>query len=198
MTNFFKQNYSVGRTEQSQLKRHGSLLVWFTGLSGSGKSTIANQISLNLHSKGIHTYTLDGDNLRAGLNKDLGFSSDDRSENLRRIAEVSKIMIDAGIVTIAAFISPLKENRDLVRKIVGEGNLLEIFINTSLEECERRDVKGLYAKARKGEIKDFTGISAPYEAPENPDLEIRTEEISIEQAVEKVLGLIEARLKLSE
>jgi adenylylsulfate kinase len=198
MTNIFSQNYSIGRTQQNQLKKHRSFLVWFTGLSGSGKSTIANYTSFALHSMGIHTYTLDGDNLRGGLNNDLGFSLEDRSENLRRIAEVSKIMIDAGIVTIAAFVSPLKENRDEVREIVGAEDFIEIFINTSLEECERRDLKGLYAKARKGEIKNFTGISASYEAPESPDLEIKTEEMTIDQSVEKVLKLIKERLQLNE
>ena len=143
MSDIFKQEYSVGRIEQNQLKGHKSLLIWFTGLSGSGKSTIANKILSSLYSKGIHAYALDGDNLRAGLNKDLGFSAKDRSENLRRIAEISKIMIDAGIVTIAAFVSPLKENRDLIRTIVGPENFLEIFVNTSIEECERRDMRGL-------------------------------------------------------
>jgi adenylylsulfate kinase len=196
MNNVFKQHFSVGRIEQNQLKGHKSMLLWFTGLSGSGKSTIANETLTALYTKGIHAYVLDGDNLRIGLNNDLGFSAKDRTENLRRIAEVSKIMIDAGILTIAAFVSPLKENREQIKSIVGEDNFIEIFVNTSLEVCERRDTKGLYAKARSGEVKDFTGISAPYEVPENPDLEIRTDELTVEQTVEKVLNLINSRILL--
>lgn len=170
--------------------------MWFTGLSGSGKSTIANLVEQKLHQKGIKTYTLDGDNIRKGINSDLSFSPEDRTENIRRIAEVANLMINAGLVTLAAFVSPYKKDRENIRSIVKDVNFVEIYINTSIEECERRDVKGLYKKARAGEIKNMTGISAPYEAPENPDIEIKTEEMSIQESVHKILAYIETKLKI--
>ncbi len=189
--NVYNQNYSISKLERNKKNNHSSLLILFTGLSGSGKSTIASKLEQHLHSQNLQTYTLDGDNMRLGLNSDLGFSPEDRNENLRRIGEVSKLMVDAGLITLAAFVSPLKSDRKLIETIVGSDNFIEIFVNTSLEECERRDVKGLYAKARKGEIPNFTGISSPYEAPENPSLEINTENTSVENAV----GIITEYLK---
>lgn len=191
-----QHSYQVSREDRLSANAHNSLLLWFTGLSGSGKSTIANKVELALHKRGIKTYTLDGDNIRKGINKDLSFAPEDRTENIRRIAEISNLMLDAGIVVLAAFVSPYKKDRQNIRSIVKDVNFVEIFINTSVEECERRDVKGLYKKARTGEIKNMTGIDAPYEAPENPDIEIQTEIESIEEAVEKILKHITPKLKL--
>ena len=170
---------------------HKGFTLWFTGLSGSGKSTIANRVEQELFKKGLKTYTLDGDNIRTGINRGLGFSEEDRHENLRRIAEVAKLFVDAGIITIGAFVSPLEKDRELIKSIIGENDFIEIFVDTSLEECERRDVKGLYKKARAGEIKNFTGIDAPYEAPKHPDILIETEKESIEEAVQKVINFVE-------
>jgi adenylylsulfate kinase len=176
------------------LNGHGSFVLWFTGLSGSGKSTIANRVEKELFDRGIHAYALDGDNIRLGINKGLGFSDADRHENLRRIGEIAKLFTDAGIVTVAAFVSPLEKDRQLLKDIIGKDNFVEIFVNTSLEECERRDVKGLYKKARAGEIPNFTGISAPYEAPVNPDIVIHTETEDVDTAVLKVIEAISCRL----
>lgn len=192
--NIRRHDYGISSEDRRNLNKHNAFLLWFTGLSGSGKSTIANGVEEALHGLGVRTYSLDGDNIREGLNKDLGFSPEDRTENIRRIAEVANLMVDAGLVVLAAFVSPYKKDRDNIRHIVKDVNFVEIFVNTSLEECERRDVKGLYKKARAGEIKNMTGISAPYEAPENPDVEIKTETVSIEQAVEMVLTEIKPKL----
>ena len=189
-------NFSVTKKRRSALKNHGAFLVWFTGLSGSGKSTIANELEKALFEKEIHTYLLDGDNVRKGLNNNLSFSPEDRSENIRRIAEVANLMIDAGLVVIASFVSPYKEDRENVKRIVGYDNFVEVFVNTPIEECERRDVKGLYAKARAGEIKNFTGINAPYEAPTVPDVEIDTTMVSVEEAVALILSAINRRFKM--
>ena len=189
--NIIPHQFNVTQEQRSELKNHNAFLLWFTGLSGSGKSTIANELEKALHQKGIHTYTLDGDNVRKGLNNNLTFSPEDRTENIRRIAEVSNLMIDAGLVVLAAFVSPYKKDREMIKKTVKDVNFVEIFIDTSVEECERRDTKGLYAKARKGLIKDFTGVNAPYEAPENPDVLIKTEEVSVEGAVLKIIEYIE-------
>lgn len=197
-SNLYKQRFKVDREERRTRNGHHSFLVWFTGLSGSGKSTLANAVENTIFNKGIRTYTLDGDNTRLGLNKDLGFSSEDRSENIRRVAEVASLFIDAGIVVFGSFISPLRKDRALVRQIVGNENYIEIFVNTSIEECENRDVKGLYVKARKGEIEQFTGVSAPYEIPENPNLVINTENRSIEESVEPIIKLIEEKLNSYE
>lgn len=177
------------------MKNHKSFVLWFTGLSGSGKSTIANALEIELNKNQIHTYVLDGDNVRQGINKDLGFSEEDRSENLRRIAEVAKLMVDAGVVTIASFIAPLHRDRDMIKEIVGRNDFFEIYISTPIEICEQRDVKGLYKKARKGEIKEFTGISSPYEAPNQPAIEINTVSCSIEEAVNRIIKIIEPKLK---
>lgn len=194
MKNVFKQAYHISKKDRNKLNKHSSFLIWFTGLSGSGKSTIANALEQKLHSLGIKTYTLDGDNIRKGINKDLTFSPEDRTENIRRIAETANLMIDAGIVVLSAFISPYKKDRNNIQNIVGNDNFVEVYINTSVEECERRDVKGLYKLARKGEITNFTGISAPYEAPLNPNIEIKTEEMSIDQAVTKIYTYIKEKL----
>ena len=194
--NIFKHSYSVNRDSRKKLKQHKSILLWFTGLSGSGKSTIANCVEQELHKNSIHTYTLDGDNIRKGLNSDLSFSPKDRSENIRRIAETAHLMMDAGLVVLAAFVSPYRNDRDHVRNIVGNDNMVEIYINTSVEECERRDVKGLYKKARKGEIKYMTGITAPYESPLHPDIQINTEEVTIVDATKQIINFINPKLIL--
>jgi adenylylsulfate kinase len=194
--NIIAHTYEVSVKERSLLKGHKGVVLWFTGLSGSGKSTIANALEKQLVAQNIHTYTLDGDNVRKGLNNNLAFSPEDRTENIRRIAEVSKLMLDAGLVVLSAFVSPYLKDREGVRSTVGAENFIEIYINTPLSVCEKRDVKGLYAKARKGEVKDFTGISAPYEAPINPDIEIKTEELTIDESVAKILKYIEQKLAL--
>ena len=197
MENIIPHNFQIGKSERNKLNRHSSFLVWFTGLSGSGKSTLANQVEKELFKEGIRTFSLDGDNIRQGLNNNLGFSKEDRHENLRRIAEVSKLFVESGTVVIASFISPMKKDREMIRKIIGVENFLEIFVNTSLEECERRDVKGLYKKARAGEIKNFTGIDAPYENPENPDIEIKTEEEKLEAAIKRIVIHLQNKLEIS-
>ena len=161
MSNVFQQDYQISKKDRQKLHQHNSFLLWFTGLSGSGKSTLANLVELELHHLGVSTYSLDGDNIRRGINQSLGFSEEDRKENIRRIAEISKLFIDAGVVTLAAFVSPYIKDRENIKQIVGTEHVIEIYINTSLEECERRDVKGLYKKARLGEIKkhDWSYIS---------------------------------------
>jgi len=189
-----KQEYTITRANREKMNQHRSFLIWFTGLSGSGKSTIANLLEKKLHEQKIHTYTLDGDNLRRGLTKELTFSEADRNENLRRTAEVAKLFIDAGTVVIAAFISPYINMREQIKDIVGTENYVEVFVNTPLEVCEQRDVKGLYKKARTGELKNFTGISAPYETPINPFIEIDTVKETPEQAVQKILSMIKSKL----
>lgn len=193
--NVIPHDFNIGRSERQALKGHGSFLLWFTGLSGSGKSTIANAMEQALVADGIHTYTLDGDNVRKGLNNNLSFSPEDRTENIRRIAEVANLMVDAGLVVLAAFVSPYEQDRANIKKIVGAENYVEVFVNTPLEECERRDVKGLYAKARAGEIKDFTGINAPYEAPKDPDIEIDTTKHSVAEAVAIIKKQIANKIK---
>ncbi len=192
--NVIPHTFTITQEERSKQKKHASFLLWFTGLSGSGKSTIANAVEKALFERGIHTYTLDGDNVRKGLTNNLSFSPEDRSENIRRIAEVANLMTDAGLVVLAAFVSPYQKDRENIKTIVGPEKYVEIFVNTPIEECEKRDVKGLYAKARTGEIKDFTGISAPYEAPVNPDVEIDTTQVSVEEAVSIILNKIKNKL----
>ena len=194
--NIVKHSYSVNLDSRKKLKQHQPLLLWFTGLSGSGKSTIANCVEQELHKNSIHTYTLDGDNIRKGLNSDLSFSPEDRTENIRRIAETAHLMMDAGLVVLAAFVSPYRIDRDHIRNIVGHNNMIEIYIKTSVEECERRDVKGLYKKARKGEIKNMTGISAPYESPLHADIQINTEEITVIEATKQIINFINPKLIL--
>ena len=198
MSNLHPHNYQITKIEKEKQFGHSSLVVWLTGLSGSGKSTIADHLEQHLFKKGIHTANLDGDMLRTGLNKDLGFSEEDRSENIRRIAEISKILSDNGLVVIAAFVSPFSKDRNLVKKTVGEENFIEIFVQTSIEECERRDVKGLYSKARKGDLKNFTGIDSPYENPINPDLIIDTEKTSIEDSVQLLCTLVLSKIQFKK
>lgn len=198
MSNLHPHNYHITKIEKEKQYGHSSLVVWLTGLSGSGKSTIADHLEQYLFKKGIHTANLDGDLLRTGLNKDLGFSEEDRSENIRRIAEISKILSDNGLVVIAAFVSPFSKDRNLVKKTVGEENFIEIFVQTSIEECERRDVKGLYSKARKGDLKNFTGIDSPYENPINPDLIIDTEKTSIEDSVQLLCTLVLSKIQFKK
>ena len=192
-----KHDYKTSKTDREILHGHKAYLLWFTGLSGSGKSTLANLVEIALHKQGLSTYILDGDNIRQGINKDLSFAPEDRTENIRRIAEISNLMLNAGVITLAAFVSPYIKDREEVQQIVGTDNFIEIFVNTSLEECERRDVKGLYKKARSGEIKNMTGISAPYEAPINPDLEVITDGQSIEESLEIIINFITKKLKPS-
>ncbi len=192
--NIFKHHYTVDKSSRCKLKKHKALLLWFTGLSGSGKSTIANRVEQKLYERGIHSYTLDGDNVRKGINNNLSFSPEDRTENIRRIAETANLMVDAGLVVLATFVSPYRKDRKNIRTIVGSENMIEIYINTSLEECERRDVKGLYKKARAGEIKNMTGISAPYEAPLNPEIEVKTEEVNVEEASEQIFNFLYPQL----
>ena len=190
-----KQNYKTNKIQREVLHGHKAYLLWFTGLSGSGKSTLANLVEIALHKQGLSTYILDGDNIRQGINKDLSFEPEDRTENIRRIAEISNLILDAGVITLAAFVSPYIKDREEVKQIVGSDNFIEIFVNTSLEECERRDVKGLYKKARSGEIKNMTGISAPYEAPIKPKLEVITDGQPIEESVKTILEFINKKLK---
>ena len=193
--NITKHTYKITKSNRKQQHGHKAYLIWFTGLSGSGKSTLANLVEIALHKKGLSTYILDGDNIRQGINKDLSFTPEDRTENIRRIAEISNLMLDAGVLTLAAFISPYIKDREVVQKIVKAKNFIEIYVNTSLEECERRDVKGLYKKARSGEIKNMTGITAPYQAPVDPDLEVITDAQSIEESVVVIMEFLNTKLK---
>ena len=178
------------RADKEALLGQRGLMVWFTGLSGSGKSTIAIALERELQKRGLLCRILDGDNIRSGINNNLGFSPEDRIENIRRIAEVGKLFVDTGIITIAAFISPNNELREMASRIIGKDDFVEVYVSTPIEECERRDVKGLYAKARRGEIKEFTGISAPFEAPEYPALSLDTSKLSLEESVNRLLELI--------
>ncbi|NSL53251.1 adenylyl-sulfate kinase [Calidifontibacillus erzurumensis] len=183
----------ITKEDRRRLNGHKSAILWFTGFSGAGKSTLSVAVEKELHHRGIRTYVLDGDNIRHGLNRNLGFSAEDRQENIRRIGEVSKLFIDAGIMTLTAFISPYRKDREMVRRLVGPDEFVEIYVKCSLEECEKRDPKGLYKKARKGEIKGFTGIDAPYEAPINPELIVETDKESLQQSVAKILYFLEEK-----
>ena len=194
-TNVFWNEGKVMKEHRSKLLGYNNKVLWFTGLSGSGKSTIAREVEKKLHGKGILCYVLDGDNIRHGLNKDLGFSVEERDENIRRITEVVKLFYDAGIFVLVSFISPYKEVRNKARECIGE-DFVEVFVDCSLEECEKRDVKGLYKKARSGEIKNFTGVNAPYEAPDNPDVEVITDNLSVDESVLKIYNTIKQKLKI--
>lgn len=178
------------KEDKEQLLNQSGKVIWMTGLSGSGKTTLAIGLENILHEKGFLAKVLDGDNIRSGINKNLGFSQQDRDENIRRIAEISKLFSDCGIVTINCFVSPMISNRENAKKIIGEKNFIEVYINASIEECEKRDTKGLYKKAKLGEIKDFTGINAPFEAPKNPDIEIPSDKLSIEKSLEILIKFI--------
>jgi len=184
----------VTRAQREALLKQRAKLIWFTGLSGSGKSTLSVQLEACLHGKGYLTYLLDGDNIRSGLNKDLSFTDEGRVENIRRIGEVSRLFVDAGFIVLSAFISPFRADRDLVRKIVGPENHIEVFVDCPLEVCEQRDTKGLYKKARAGQIQNFTGIDSPYEPPEHPDIVIRTAEQSVDDSVKTLLEFVLPRI----
>ncbi|USK41257.1 adenylyl-sulfate kinase [Cytobacillus firmus] len=186
-TNITWHDAAITKEDRRAQNGHGSVVLWFTGLSGSGKSTIANAVSHELFRQGINEYVLDGDNVRHGLNKDLGFSEADRNENIRRIGEVAKLFVDSGKIVTTAFISPFRSDRETVRALFEEGEFIEVFIDCPLEECERRDPKQLYAKARRGEIKDFTGIDSPYEAPESPEITVRSDQYTVEEAVGQIV-----------
>ncbi len=190
--NVHRQSLSVDRTAREKLNGHPGKVLWFTGLSGSGKSTIANALEVELHGRGLHTYILDGDNIRQGLNRDLGFTDTDRVENIRRIAEVAKLMMDAGLIVMTSFISPFRRERDLARELIGPENFIEIFVDTPLEVCEQRDVKGLYKKAREGKIPNMTGVNSPYEAPLAPDVTVRTQETPLAESVRALRELLES------
>ena len=185
--NIVWQNQSIGKEERKRQLNQKSCVLWFTGLSGSGKSTIANEIELELVKRGKSTYLLDGDNVRHGLNKDLGFSEIDRVENIRRIGEVSKLFVDAGLIVLTAFISPFKSDRQIARSLVEYDEFIEVFVDTSLEVCEQRDPKGLYKKARDGAIKNFTGIDSPYERPESAQIHLETSKVTMEECVQIVI-----------
>jgi adenylylsulfate kinase len=186
----------VKREKREKLNNHKSKIIWFTGLSGSGKSTLSHAVEEEFHNMGLRTYVLDGDNIRLGLSSDLTFSDIDRRENIRRIGETAKLMIEAGIIVMTAFISPFKKDRNLVRQLVDKNDFIEIFCKASIETCELRDVKGMYKKARLGLIKDFTGISSPYEKPENPELIIDTEKFTIKESIEIILNHLQPKILL--
>jgi len=190
VSNVVWHNTTITKSDRNNLLNQKPFLLWFTGLSASGKSSIANIVEQKLFNKKHNTYLLDGDNVRHGLNSDLGFNEESRVENIRRIGEVSKLFLDAGIITLTAFISPFKSDRNLVRELFDEGDFLEVFIDSSLEVCEKRDPKGMYAKARKGEIKNFTGISSPYENPENPEIHVINDNISLDEAADQIINFL--------
>ena len=191
--NIVRHDYKISREDREKQLGQNGILVFFTGLSGSGKSTVANGLEQLLSNKGYHTYALDGDNIRSGINQDLSFSPEDRSENIRRIGEVAKLFVDAGLIALAAFVAPYEKDRDFIKQTVGSNRYFEVFVNTSLEECERRDVKGLYAKARAGEIKNLTGVSAPYEKPQAAQV-VLTEAFTLEESVTKVFEALEQHI----
>jgi bifunctional enzyme CysN/CysC len=192
--NVHKQALSITRPDREKLNGHKGKVIWFTGLSGSGKSTLANALEMELHSRGMSTYILDGDNIRQGLNKDLGFTDADRVENIRRIAEVAKLMMDAGDIVITAFISPFRREREMARELIGTESFIEVYVSTSLEVCEQRDVKGLYKQARSGKIPNMTGISSSYEVPEKPDWIFDTSTNSVGQCIEKLARVCERNI----
>ena len=198
MNNIIPHQFHIDRKDRNIQKGHKSFVVWFTGLSGSGKSTLANMVEKRLFEDKIHTFSLDGDNVRSGLNNNLGFEREDREENLRRIAEVAKLFVDSGSLVIASFISPIKSDRDFVKGIIGKDDFVEVFVNTPLDVCESRDVKGLYKKARAGEIKNFTGIDSPYENPKFPDIEIKTDLEEAEDSVERIVEFLKNKLEIKK
>jgi adenylylsulfate kinase len=185
-------NATVTRERRNQLNKHKSAIIWFTGLSGSGKSTLAHSVEEELYKIGCRTFVLDGDNVRHGLSSNLTFGDDDRKENIRRIGEVAKLMMEAGVISMTAFISPFKKDRNLVRQLLPQGEFIEVYCKASLEACELRDVKGLYKRARAGEIRNYTGIDSPYEAPDNPELIVNTESESLEESVAKVVDFLKS------
>ena len=196
--NIVAQIHDITKSDRNNLTGNNSFVIWFTGLSGSGKSTLANNLEKKLLSEGILTYILDGDNIRGGLNKDLDFTENGRVENIRRIGEVAKLMTDAGVVVLTAFISPFKEDRNTVRRLLNDGEFIEIYVKCDLSTCEERDVKGLYSKAREGKIKNFTGIDSPYEEPENPEITVDTSVMNINDCVETIYKYIEPKLRINK
>lgn len=197
MEHIYPIKTKVSKEQREKLLNQHARLIWFTGLSGSGKSTLAVQLEAELHALGFKTYLLDGDNIRSGLNRDLTFTDEGRIENIRRIGEVARLMLDAGVIVLSAFISPFKADRDQVRAIAGSDNYIEVFVDAPLEVCEQRDVKGLYRKARAGEVKNFTGIDSPYEVPEEPDVVVNTGSLSVNASIEKLLDVILDKVKRS-
>lgn len=189
-------DHTIQRSDREKKHGHTARVIWFTGLSGSGKSTLAGQLETYFHNKGYNTYILDGDNIRSGLNNDLDFSDRSRKENIRRISEVSKLFVDAGVIVLTAFISPFKEDRQSARDLVGDDSFIEVHVDCPLEVCEQRDVKGLYKKARSGEIKHFTGIDSPFEEPEHPDIRVNTAEGSLEDCLKELIENIEPKIRL--
>lgn len=198
MNHIYPITTKVSKAQREELLSQRAVLIWFTGLSGSGKSTLAVQLEAQLYARGFKTYLLDGDNIRSGLNKDLSFTDEGRVENIRRIGEVCKLFLDAGVIVLSAFISPFRADREQVQNIVGSGNYLEVFVDAPLEVCEQRDVKGLYKKARAGEVKNFTGIDSPYEQPENPDVHIPTHQLAVEQSIEKLINELLPRITFTK
>lgn len=196
-TNVTWHDHRVSSADRERIKGQKGAVLWFTGLSASGKSTVANTVDHMLHSQGKHTYLLDGDNIRMGLNKNLGFSAEDRAENIRRIGEVAKLFADAGLVTLTAFISPYRRDRDAVRALLPAGEFIEVYVNASLETCEKRDPKGLYKKARAGELKGFTGIDDPYEAPNNPEIVLDADKKGIDELAGEVIAYLKQKGLLS-
>jgi bifunctional enzyme CysN/CysC len=190
INNIYWQALEINKTSRAAQKHQIPRCIWFTGLSGAGKTTIANNLEKRLNSEGKHTYLLDGDNVRHGLSRDLGFSEADRIENIRRIAEVARLMVDAGLIVLVSFISPFRSERRMARSLFLENEFIEVFVDTPIEECERRDVKGLYARARQGELKNFTGIDSPYETPENPEIRLVTSENTADVCVDLIVKLL--------
>lgn len=195
MSHIYPIKTKVIAAARRELLQQKPVLIWFTGLSGSGKTTLAVQLEAQLFASGFKTFLLDGDNIRSGLNSDLSFSEKGRAENIRRIGEVSKLFLDAGLVVLAAFISPFEADRELVKKITGPEKFVEVFVNTPIEICEQRDAKGLYKKVRAGEVKNFTGIDSPYEAPKKPDIVIRTHQLSLEDAVKQLMDMVVPKIR---
>ena len=194
--NIVRQGFKVNASGRQRLLGQKPILVWFTGLSGSGKSTLANALEAELHDRGFKTYALDGDNVRHGLCNDLAFTEEDRIENIRRIGEVSKLFLDSGIIVLCSFVSPFSKDREIVRALVGSENFVEVFVDCPLEVCEARDVKGLYKKAREGKIKNFTGISSPFEIPENPTLTIKSQEEKLEVSLNRLMKIVEPKVSM--
>lgn len=192
-TNIVWHEQTLTKHDQRMRNKHHSAVFWFTGLSGSGKSTVANAAAKRLHELGVNTYVLDGDNIRHGLNSDLGFSDEDRKENIRRIGEVAKLFVDSGQIVFTAFISPFQEDRETVRRLLGSDEFIEVFVSCPLKECEARDPKGLYQKARTGQIPEFTGISSPYEAPDTPELVLETNRYSVDECVDQLINFIKKK-----
>lgn len=188
--NIYRQELSISRADREKLNGHGAKVYWFTGLSGSGKSTLANALEIELHQRCMHTFVLDGDNVRLALNRDLGFTDNDRVENIRRVAEVAKLMLDAGLIVMTAFISPFLEDREMARELIGADDFIEVYVSTPIDVCEERDVKGLYQLARAGKIANFTGISSPYQAPDRPNYVADTSTIPLSVIVRDLINFI--------